>query len=342
MEKVFKASEHATWLREQAAAKRPYWYGVPYQRCTEALLARKAKQYPGHYGASRMARYRQDIAAGQFAGDCVNGAIKGAVWSELGRREQVYASHGCPDRSADGMFSYCKGLGMDWGAIGSMPDEIGLAVRFAGHVGVYVGYGEVVEWRGFNYGCVITRLSARPWTHWYRLPWTDYDGGAAAQPDEGSVDLLGGGNLKKGSKGETVRVMQELLAGLGYDLGKYGADGEFGSATQAAVKQFQQDCGLNADGVYGPKTHAALMERLAEEDEEDGDMPAETGKLVEVTGGTVYIRESAGTGSAIMTVVRKGQKLKWQATAESGWHAVKLPDGRAGWIGPKYSRVVAG
>lgn len=306
-------------------------------------MQRKAKQYPGHYGTGRMPRYRQDIAAGQVAGDCVNGAIKGAVWSELGRRDPVYASHDCPDRSADGMFDYCKGLGMDWGAIGSMPDEIGLAVRFAGHVGVYVGNGEVVEWRGFSYGCVMTKLSARPWTHWYRLPWVEYAStDVAMQPDKGSIDLLGGGNLKKGTKGEAVRVMQELLAGLGYDLGKYGADGDFGSTTQAAVKQFQQDCGLSADGIYGPKTHAALVERLAEEAEEDDDIPAGTGKLVEVTGGTVNIRESAGTDSAIITVVRNGQKLEWQATAENGWHAVKLPDGRAGWISPRYSRVVAG
>ena len=84
------------------------------------------------------------------------------------------------------------------------------------------------------------------------------------------------------------------------------------------------------------------MEYLAEADEEDAKAPAAAGKLVEVTGGTVNIREGAGTGSAIITVARRGQKLEWQATAENGWHAVKLPDGRAGWISPKYSRVVAG
>ena len=341
MDKVFTNIEHAAWLREQAAAKRPYWYGCYYNKCTEGLLARKAKQYPSHYGAGRMDRYRRDIAAGQYCGDCVNGAIKGAVWSELGTRESAYASHGCPDRSADGMFNYIKTLGMDWGAIGNMPDEIGLAVRFAGHVGVYVGGGEVVEWRGFNYGCVVTKLSARPWTHWYRLPWTEYADADTPRPEPGNIDILGGGNLKKGAKGEAVRAMQELLMELGYDLGKWGADGEYGGATAEAVKQFQQDNGLSADGIYGPKTHAALMERLAEEDEED-DMPAETVKQVELTGGTVNIREGAGTGSAIITVVRKGQRLEWVATAANGWHAVKLPDGRAGWIGPKYSRVVDG
>ena len=46
----------------------------------------------------------------------------------------------------------------------------GIAVRFDGHVGYYAGNGYVIEWRGFNYGCVRTKLSGRKWTHWYRLP----------------------------------------------------------------------------------------------------------------------------------------------------------------------------
>ena len=84
MEKVFTNIEHARWLREQARLKRPYWYGTYYLPCTETLLTKKAKQYPTHYKSDRMARYRQDIKNGQICGDCVNGAIKGAIWSELG------------------------------------------------------------------------------------------------------------------------------------------------------------------------------------------------------------------------------------------------------------------
>ena len=341
MEKVFTSIEHASWLREQAAAKRPYWYGCYYNRCTEALLARKAKQYPGHYGAGRMARYRQDIADGQIAGDCVNGAIKGAVWSELGRREPVYASHDCPDKSADGMFEYCKGLGMDWGAIGSMPDESGLAVRFAGHVGIYVGNGEVVEWRGFAYGCVVTKLSARPWTHWYRLPWVEYAGGGVTAQGGQSVDCgtLGSRLLKRGSSGDDVRTLQELLMLLGYALPECGADGDFGSETEAAVKAYQQKNGLEADGKYGPRTHAELMGGVAELDGDGDDVAVSEAKTVVVTGGTVNIRCGAGTQYGVAAIVRKGARLDWVATASNGWHAVRA-GGIEGWISPKYSEVV--
>lgn len=345
-EKVFTNVEHVAWLKEQARLKRPYWYGCYYNPCTEALLQKKKAQYPEHYGESRMARYRADIAAGQIAGDCVNGAIKGAVWSELGKRKPVYASHGCPDTNADGMFAKAKELGMDWGPIGTLPEKPGVAVRFSGHVGVYIGNGEVVEWRGFAHGCVTTKLKARKWTHWYELPWTEYieDGQTEPQaPAEQPAGMLGAQLLKKGAKGDAVRTLQEMLMGLGYELPEYGADGDFGDETELAVRQFQAEHGLEADGKYGPLTHKELMQELAEQsvqdrDDEDEAAPAAPTKYVEVTGATVWIRKGPGTEYDGEGVVRRGARLEWVATAENGWHAVRA-DGVSGWIGPRYSAV---
>lgn len=65
--------------------------------------------------------------------------------------------------------------------------------------------------------------------------------------------------LRKGSSGETVRALQILLIGNGISCGKYGADGEFGSDTENAVMAFQEDMGLEVDGIVGPETWAALM-----------------------------------------------------------------------------------
>lgn len=64
--------------------------------------------------------------------------------------------------------------------------------------------------------------------------------------------------LRRGDKGEYVTLLQTELIQRGYDLGKWGADGSYGAATETAVKAFQKDSGLTADGICGPKTWAAL------------------------------------------------------------------------------------
>ena len=64
--------------------------------------------------------------------------------------------------------------------------------------------------------------------------------------------------LKRGMKGEDVRRLQLRLMELGYGLPRYGADGEYGAETAAAVKAFQADRGLQVDGVAGEATLAAL------------------------------------------------------------------------------------
>ena len=64
--------------------------------------------------------------------------------------------------------------------------------------------------------------------------------------------------LKRGSKGAYVTLAQTELINKGYSCGSYGADGDFGRATEAAVKAFQQDHGLKVDGIIGAQTWAAL------------------------------------------------------------------------------------
>lgn len=67
--------------------------------------------------------------------------------------------------------------------------------------------------------------------------------------------------LGSGSSGDRVTEMQKRLQELGYYQGKL--DGQFGSGTRAAVKAFQRQNGLDADGVAGPKTLTALYSEKA-------------------------------------------------------------------------------
>ena len=57
---------------------------------------------------------------------------------------------------------------------------------------------------------------------------------------------------KIGSRGEEVRQVQKKLKELGLYNGS--VDGIYGVNTQKAVRQFQKNCGITADGIAGPKT----------------------------------------------------------------------------------------
>lgn len=62
----------------------------------------------------------------------------------------------------------------------------------------------------------------------------------------------------KGKTGETVKYIQNKLINKGYFLGRTGADGIFGFQTEKAVRQFQIDNSLSADGIIGPLTWEKL------------------------------------------------------------------------------------
>lgn len=47
--------------------------------------------------------------------------------------------------------------------------------------------------------------------------------------------------LQKGDSGSAVKTMQTMLIKCGYSCGKSGADGDFGTGTQTALKAFQKD-----------------------------------------------------------------------------------------------------
>jgi hypothetical protein len=72
--------------------------------------------------------------------------------------------------------------------------------------------------------------------------------------------------LKRGSRGGRVRMLQRCLLVAGHVLRRYGADGDFGAETEAAVKAFQTKNGLARDGEYGPKTAAKLRGALAKKE----------------------------------------------------------------------------
>ncbi len=248
-----------------------YVYGSIGETCTEDLLKRKQAQYGAAMGSGYYQSggdYSKGLCArwlGRWVADC-SGLIKWAR-KELSGVWRDVSAQGTYDQCAEGQR----------GKIKTMPLIPGVAVfmysntkKRMTHVGLYIGNGYVIEARGVLYGVVRTKLSARAWTHWGQLAWLDYDlpkeGGKAAP----GTDADAGDNstpkpddlpvLRKGSKGDKVKLLQQLLIAAGYSCGKWGADGEFGSATRKAVKAYQRAHGLKQDGVVGIKTWTELLD----------------------------------------------------------------------------------
>ena len=70
--------------------------------------------------------------------------------------------------------------------------------------------------------------------------------------------VLGECIIRYGCEGPDVKLMQEYLADLGYDLGKWGCDGDFGDCTDLALRAFQKNAHVDSDGECGPITLEAL------------------------------------------------------------------------------------
>ena len=232
----------AKGLIEYALAQlgRPYWYGTFGQAASASLYRQKKNQYPKQY------EWDYD---GQTAKvhDCV-GLIKGYLWGK-DPEDTAPVYNPAQDKSANAMYTACKTKG----EMATMPDVPGILVFFPGHVGVYIGNGEVVEARSRRYGVYKTKLTERPWKTWGYCPYVTYE---TPIQKTVSVDIP---VLKKGAKGESVKAMQHLLLGYGYDLEGYGADGSFGGATQRTLKAYQSANGLEADGSCGRKTWRKLL-----------------------------------------------------------------------------------
>lgn len=142
--------------------------------------------------------------------------------------------------------------------------------------------------------------------------------------------------LRKGDTGAAVKTMQDLL--LRWDtrcLPKYGADGDFGGETEAAVKAFQTAADLPVSGVYDAVTDTALLLR--------------SGRTVRVTGGTINVRTGPGTQYPQMGTAKLGAELpyqqKWETVYGTPWYLVEytmpgdiVPSNA--WVSGKYTQIV--
>lgn len=142
-------------------------------------------------------------------------------------------------------------------------------------------------------------------------------------------------DLKRDCYGEDVRSLQLDLIALGYALGKYGADGDFGPNTEAAVISFQTANGLTPDGVVGQLTREkidALRGNDGDSDDVDEPVQVKPENGVTIAPGSYNLRTGPSTSFPSAGVVRGGDVL--EVVNLDGWTPV-LVNGEIRFIGPK-------
>lgn len=103
-----------------------------------------------------------------------------------------------------------------------------------------------------------------------------------------------------GSQGEEVKKIQHGLNQVGYKLTE---DGDWGKNTQAAVLDFQEKAGMNPDGLWGPKSEAALAAAIAAQ-------PKNSGYKVQVTAKNgLNVRKGPSSNYGIVKVLAYGTNV---------------------------------
>lgn len=271
------------------------------------------------------------------------------VWDCNGLAEGIYKDYSGTDINSKARYNYAQWCGTKGkGLIPPKYRQPGAAVFWsdssAGNIH-HVAYlfkpvkeskpdGDwyIIEARGVLQGVVMTKLNSRKPNFWGLM--TKY----FKYPDAPSINpgvILGDRILKNGSGGADVKALQTNLIRLGYDCGRWGADGDFGDATEAALRQFQVDNKLSVDGIFGVKTLQIMEKRLAELDR-----PTEDPKRVVINGGNCYVRDMPNTYGDILAVAKDGTILDYRGeTSEAGWLAVNY-NGLDGWVSGKYGSLV--
>lgn len=148
--------------------------------------------------------------------------------------------------------------------------------------------------------------------------------------------------LSRGDHGTAVTAMQRAL--LAWDatcLPKYGADGDFGCETEAALKAFQASEGLPVTGVYDEATRKALT-AAKPQDEPVQPVPGTPAKYVRVR--EIHVRSAPGDGYMSLGTVQPGYRLPYAGETHRDadgvpWHLVEY-DGQNGWLCERDAEVI--
>ena len=155
------------WAEYAADKGWGYVYGTYGTMLSESMLTAKMEQYPDEVATKE--QFIRDTWLGKRTADCV-GLIKGYGWFNTVSQDTEIGANGMQDLSANGMYDVATVKG----EISTIPETPGLAVWKDGHIGIYIGDGNVVEAYGTERGVIRSALADGGWTHWLEVPSINY------------------------------------------------------------------------------------------------------------------------------------------------------------------------
>ncbi len=144
-----------------------YVYGTYGAVLDKSVFEFKKNQYPDEVGG--YTDFIEQNWLGRRTADCV-GLIKGYGWYDAESGKIDIGANGMQDVSANGMFQAAR----EKGTIDTIPEIPGLAVWHEGHIGIYIGNGEVIQAANTKAGVIRTPLNQSGWTHWLKIPYINY------------------------------------------------------------------------------------------------------------------------------------------------------------------------
>lgn len=306
----------------KSAWKENGWYYTQYSGAQRTQALKWRKKCARVWDCNGMAEGIYEI----YSGVCINARARNnyASWCSVKGKGVIPANRRVP------------GAAVFWGSSASGIHHVAYLWKPV-VAGKPEGDWYLIEARGVMYGVVKSKLLSRKPNFWgYMDKYFDYSENVTVEEVAGiaETETLGSRVLKNGSEGNDVREMQSGLIRLGYDLGRWGADGDFGDQTEIAVKQFQSDHGLTVNGTFDEKCVAALDAALVAIS-----LPVEDPQNVVIDGGDCYIRSEAGTSGKILGVAKRGSVHPYAGeTSQTGWIRIRHGSG-TGWVSGKYGRL---